>query len=65
MLDSASSKIILFGCGIMGHEVMKKLGEDNILCFCDNDQSLHGTTRWGKSIFSLEYIKNNYKCIFS
>ncbi len=63
MLDSASSKIILFGCGIMGHEVMKKLGEDNILCFCDNDQSLHGTTRWGKSIFSLEYIKNNYNGI--
>lgn len=63
MLDSGSKKIILFGCGIIGHEMLEKLGADNVLCFCDNNHSLHGTTRWGKNIFSLEYIKNNYNGI--
>ncbi len=53
-------KIILFGCGIIGHEALERLGKDNVLCFCDNDISLHGTSRWGKDIVSLEYIKNNY-----
>lgn len=52
-------KIILFGCGIIGHEALERIGKDNVLCFCDNDISLHGTSRWGKDIFSLEYIKNN------
>ena len=63
MLDSGSKKIILFGCGIIGHEMLEKLGADNVLCFCDNNHSLHETTRWGKNIFSLEYIKNNYNGI--
>lgn len=60
MLDSGNKKIILFGCGILGHEMLERLGADNVLCFCDNNESLHGTTKWGKDIFSLEYIKNNY-----
>ena len=60
MLDSGSKKIILFGCGILGHEMLERLGADNVLCFCDNNESLHGTTKWGKDIFSLEYIKNHY-----
>lgn len=60
MLDSGSKKVILFGCGIIGHEVLERLSADNVLCFCDNNKSLHGTTKWGKDIFSLEYIKNNY-----
>lgn len=51
MLDSGSKKIILFGCGIIGHEMLEKLGADNVLCFCDNNHSLHETTRWGKNIF--------------
>lgn len=60
MRDSTSGKIILFGCGIMGHEVLERLGVDNVLCFCDNDISLHGTSRWEKDIVSLDYVKNNY-----
>lgn len=47
----------MFGCGIIGHEALERLGKDNVLCFCDNDISLHGTSRWGKDIVSLEYIK--------
>lgn len=58
MESSGINKIIIFGCGIIGHEALTKLGGNNILCFCDNNKSLHNTTRWGKSIISLEKLKD-------
>lgn len=52
--------IILFGCGEMGYQVLEKLGDGNVLCFCDNNPALHGTVRWGKQVFSLEECKERY-----
>lgn len=35
-------KIILFGSGIIGVEAFAFLGNENIWCFCDNDELLAG-----------------------
>ncbi|MCI8377464.1 MAG: hypothetical protein HFH72_02975 [Lachnospiraceae bacterium] len=58
--ESKDKGIILFGCGQIGYRVLKTLGEDNILCFCDNNTSLQNTIKWGKPVYSLEQIKEEY-----
>lgn len=57
-------RIVLFGCGEIGYDVLYKLGDKNVLCFCDNNQALWNTVRWGKQILSLEQVKKKYNnCI--
>lgn len=59
-INEANKNIILFGCGEIGYEVLYMLGVHNVLCFCDNNQALWNTGRWGKQVFSLEWVKEKY-----
>lgn len=54
------NKIVLFGCGEIGYQVLQMLGSKNILCFCDNNQMLHGTVKWGKRVLSLGQLKKEH-----
>ncbi len=35
-------KVIIFGCGVYGMEAYDLFGSDNVLCFSDNNDKLHG-----------------------
>lgn len=54
-------KIILFGSGIIGVEAFAFLGNENIWCFCDNDELLAGKEICGKEIISFEELKKRHK----
>ena len=54
------NKIVLFGCGILGHEAIDHIGSENIDCFCDNNAELHGTEKYGKIIISFDELKSRY-----
>jgi len=58
--DNKDKKIVLFGCGEMGHQVLHRLGNGNVLCFCDNNQALWKTEKWGMPVLSLEELKAEY-----
>lgn len=55
-----NKKIVLFGAGICGYEVLKFLGEDNISVFCDNDARLIGEEKYGKQVISFSDLKNKH-----
>lgn len=55
------NKIILFGAGICGYEVLQFLGESNVSCFCDNDTRLVGEEKYGKPVISFDDLKHKYK----
>ena len=59
-MDSSKKNIILFGCGQIGYRVLKMLGKENVLCFCDNNFALQGAVKWGKEIFSLGELERKY-----
>ena len=44
--------IILFGCGNVGKRFYNFIGEDNILCFCDNNKAKIGLNFLGKPVIS-------------
>ena len=50
-------QFILFGAGILGEQLVDKIGEDNIFCFGDNSRQKIGTKIRGKKVYSLEEIK--------
>ncbi len=54
-------KIIIFGSGQFGHDALDFFGSENIDYFCDNNRSLCGTERYGKTIISFEELTMNYK----
>lgn len=58
---SVDKKIVIFGCGKLGHEAIETLGSDGIECFCDNSPELAGTDKYGKKVISFEELKNGYK----
>lgn len=49
-------KIILFGCGTIGHKALHILGAENVECFCDNNINLAGTVKCGKTVISFEEL---------
>ena len=53
-------KIIIFGCGKLGHEAIGVLGSENIECFCDNNSELTGKEKYGKSVISFDELKRKY-----
>lgn len=53
-------KIIIFGCGKIGHEALVFLGCENIYCFCDNNLLLGGTEKYGKLIITFEELKKDF-----
>jgi len=55
-------RIILFGCGTLGHEALHFLGEDNVICFCDNSAAVadyHGDGK--KNVISFDELKKEYR----
>lgn len=50
-------KRIIFGSGQYGHDALAFLGSENIDCFCDNNQRLAGTEKYGKPVLSFEQLK--------
>lgn len=54
------NKIIIFGSGKIGREALISFGNENILCFCDNNQCLAGTERHGKTVISFNELKQKY-----
>lgn len=54
-------KMILFGCGKLGYEALTFLGEENIVCFCDNNARLAGGEIYGKPVISFDTLKEEYR----
>lgn len=50
-------KRIIFGSGQYGHDALAFLGSENVECFCDNNKSLVGTTKYGKPVISFAQLK--------
>lgn len=50
-------KKIIFGSGQYGHDALVFLGSEKIDSFCDNNQSLAGTKKYGKPVLSFEQLK--------
>lgn len=53
-------KIVLFGSGQFGYGALTFFGDENIECFCDNNRSLIGTEKYGKTVISFTDLKENY-----
>lgn len=47
-------KVVIFGCGRLGHEAVLTFGNENIECFCDNNPGLIGKEKYGKILFHLK-----------
>lgn len=52
--------MILFGSGNLGYQALQFVGEENVLCFCDNNPKVVGTERYGKEVISFEELKRKY-----
>jgi len=52
---------VIFGAGILGKELLKKLGKENVKCFIDNDRNKQGMFLDEIPVYSYEY----YKCQLS
>ena len=52
--------MILFGSGNLGYQALQFVGEENVLCFCDNNPKVVGTKRYGKEVISFEELKHKY-----
>lgn len=50
-------KVAIFGAGLYGRKAFLSLGEDAVECFIDNSPAKQGTTYCGKTVRSLEEIK--------
>lgn len=53
-------KIIIFGSGQIGHHALMALGNENVECFCDNDEQLAGVQKYGKRVISFEKLQAEY-----
>lgn len=55
-----NTKIIIFGCGKLGHEALNVLGSENVECFCDNNPTLIGSEQYGKRVISFDELKEKH-----
>lgn len=53
-------KFIIFGSGMLGHEMLDALGEENVICLCDNNSSLVGSERYGKKVIAFDELREKY-----
>lgn len=51
------SKIVIWGAGEFGRDVLKKYGEDNVVCFIDSNETKQGKKYEDKEVISLEDYK--------
>ncbi len=54
-------KVVLFGSGQNGREALGIYGADRVLCFCDNNPGLIGTSIDGKAVISYDEMKQKYQ----
>ena len=59
LFDKTKNKLILFGAGNRGIEVLKRYGNENVACFCDNYKV--GETLMGKPVISIDELKLIYR----
>jgi len=55
--------LIIFGASVIGiiiHELLVRAGRE-VLCFCDNDRSKHGSELLGKRIISVNELKEKHE----
>lgn len=61
----SNRKVVIWGTGSYGYGVLKRLEENglknNLISFCDSDRNKWGTSIDSLSVFSYEYIKQNFK----
>ena len=50
------NRIIIFGCGNTGREILKYIGEERVCFYCDNNALLAGQTVLGKRVISYEEL---------
>lgn len=55
------NRFIIFGSGQIGYDALMFLERENIACFCDNNQLLAGTEKYGKPVISFENVKEAYR----
>ncbi len=53
-------EIVLFGSGEIGEKAIAFLGEENIVCFCDNNCGLTGQKCCGREIISFAELKQKH-----
>lgn len=56
-----NDKIIIFGCGKIGHEALDFFGDKKVYCFCDNNSRLTGTQTQGKTVISFAELQQRYR----
>lgn len=49
-------KLVLYGCGKIGREWLKRLGNENVYCFTDSDEKKVGQIVDGKEVIALEKL---------
>lgn len=59
-METVKGKIVIFGSGQIGREALTFLGNNNVVCFCDNASKLTGTEKYGKTVISFTDLKENY-----
>lgn len=59
-MKAVKDKIIIFGSGQVGRDALVFLGDDNVICFCDNNLDLAGTEKYGKKVISFAELKETY-----
>lgn len=47
-------KIIIFGCGNTGRDILRYIGEERVCFYCDNNASFTGKTILGKRVISYD-----------
>lgn len=61
-------KCVIFGCGDYGKKALRFFGEENVLCFVDNDKKKNGRIVQGKEVICyerLKEIKEDYQLVIS
>lgn len=53
-------KFIIFGSGMLGHEMLEALGNENVVCFCDNNPAFVGSEKYGKKVIAFDKLKEKY-----
>jgi len=66
--DIDATPLIIYGAGVIGGELLKTIAIDRsrkVIAFFDDDQDLHGTTKYGIPIISKERSLKRFQKMYS
>ena len=66
--DTDATPLIIYGAGVIGGELFKTIAVDKsrrVIAFFDDDQDLHGTTKYGIPIISREKSLKEFQKMYS